>query len=177
MIIRTTAGVSTAATVVKNNWEVSSDKENVPSLWLKIYLPLLLSRRKRNFGRGTNKKWTPERQSQHYFDNRSNLCDQLESACLLVLVVSDSLWPHGLYIAHQAPLSMGFSRKEYWSGQPCPPSGHLPNRGIEPLSLLSPGLTGGFFTTSTTWEAQPVGEEWINSVWGRPRAVWMLPMG
>ena len=34
--------------------------------------------------------------------------------------------------AHQAPLSMGFSRREYWSGLPCPPSGDLPNSGIEP---------------------------------------------
>ena len=35
-------------------------------------------------------------------------------------------------VAHQAPLSMGFSRQEYWSGLPCPPSGDLPNPGIEP---------------------------------------------
>ena len=36
----------------------------------------------------------------------------------------------------QAPLSMGFSRQEYWSGLPCPPPGELPNPGIEPKSLL-----------------------------------------
>ena len=35
-------------------------------------------------------------------------------------------------IAHQAPVSMGFSRQEYWSGLPCPPPGNLPNPGIEP---------------------------------------------
>ena len=35
-------------------------------------------------------------------------------------------------VAHQAPLSMGFSRQEYWSGLPCPPPGDLPNPGIEP---------------------------------------------
>ena len=35
-------------------------------------------------------------------------------------------------IACQAPLSMGFSRQEYWSGLSCPPSGNLPNSGIEP---------------------------------------------
>ena len=35
---------------------------------------------------------------------------------------------------HQAPLSMGFSRQEYWSGLPCPPPGDLPNPGIEPMS-------------------------------------------
>ena len=36
--------------------------------------------------------------------------------------------------AHQAPLSMGFSRQEYWSGLPCPPPGDLPKPGIEPRS-------------------------------------------
>ena len=56
-------------------------------------------------------------------------------------------------IAHQAPLSMGFSKQEYWSRLPCPPPGDLPNPGIEPASLMSPALAGGFFTTSTTWEA------------------------
>ena len=65
--------------------------------------------------------------------------------------MSDSLWPCDLYIAHQAPLSMGFSKQKYWSGLPCPPPGHLPNPGVEPASLMSPVLPGGFFTTSTTW--------------------------
>ena len=37
-------------------------------------------------------------------------------------------------VAHQAPLSMGFSRQEYWSGLPCPAPGDLPNPGIEPRS-------------------------------------------
>ena len=53
-------------------------------------------------------------------------------------------------VAHQAPLSMGFSRQEYWSGLPCPPPGDLPDPGIEPMSLTSPALAGRFFTTSTT---------------------------
>ena len=54
---------------------------------------------------------------------------------------------------HQAPLFMGFSTQEYWSGLPCPSPGELPNPGIEPTSLTSPALAGGFFTTSATWEA------------------------
>ena len=54
---------------------------------------------------------------------------------------------------HQAPLSMGFPRQEYWSGMPCSPPGDLPNPGTEPASLMSPVLAGGFFTTSITWEA------------------------
>jgi len=52
-------------------------------------------------------------------------------------------------VACQAPLSMGFSRKEYWSGLPCLPPGDLPYLGIEPISLTS---AGRFFTTSTTWK-------------------------
>ena len=47
---------------------------------------------------------------------------------------------------------MGFSRQEYWSGLPCPPPGDLPNPGMEPASLMSPALAGGFFITSATWE-------------------------
>ena len=58
------------------------------------------------------------------------------------------------YIAHQVPLSMEFSRQEYWSGLPCPSPGDLPDPGIELASLASPPLAGGFFTTSATWEAR-----------------------
>ena len=56
--------------------------------------------------------------------------------------------------AHQAPLSMGFSRQEHWSGCPCPPPGDLPDPGIEPASPGSPAWAGRFFTTSAPWEAQ-----------------------
>ena len=56
-------------------------------------------------------------------------------------------------VAHQAPLSMGFSRQEYWDGLPCPPPGDLPETGIEPVSLKSPALARGFFVASATWEA------------------------
>ena len=64
--------------------------------------------------------------------------------------MSDSaiLWT----IAHQAPLSMGFSRQEFWSGLLCPLPGDLPDPGIEPASSAAPALTGGFFITRTTWE-------------------------
>ena len=63
-------------------------------------------------------------------------------------VVSESLWPHGLTVAHQAPLSMGFSRQEHWSGLPFPTPGDLPNPEIQAVSLIIPALAGGFFTAS-----------------------------
>ena len=62
-------------------------------------------------------------------------------------------------IARQAPLSMGFSRQEYRTGSPYPPPGDRPNPGIKPVSLMSPALAGGFFTTSATWEAQENGTD------------------
>ena len=59
-------------------------------------------------------------------------------------------------VARQAPLAMGVSRQEYWSGLPCPLPGDLPNPGIKPTSLTSSALTGRFFTTSATWEAPDI---------------------
>ena len=59
---------------------------------------------------------------------------------------NETLWT----VAHQAPLCMGFSRQEYWSGLPCPPPGDLPNPGIQLVFLMSPAMAGRFFTTSTT---------------------------
>ena len=56
-------------------------------------------------------------------------------------------------VACQAPLSMGFSRQEYWNRLPFPYPGDLSDPGIESMSLTSPALAGGFFTTNTTWEA------------------------
>ena len=56
-------------------------------------------------------------------------------------------------VALQAPLSMRFSRQEYWSGLPFPPPGDLLTPGIEPVSLKPPALAVGFFTTSATLEA------------------------
>ena len=55
-------------------------------------------------------------------------------------------------VAHQVPLSVGFSRQEYWSRLPFPSPGDLPNPGIKPTSLSSPALAGWFFATNTNWE-------------------------
>ena len=52
-------------------------------------------------------------------------------------------------VAHQASLSVGFFRQEYWSGLLFPTPGDLPNPGIEYSSLTTPTLAGGFFTSSS----------------------------
>ena len=61
----------------------------------------------------------------------------------------DTLWT----VARQAPLPVGFSRQEHYSRLPCPLLGGLPDPGMEPESLASLAMAGGFLTTSTTWEA------------------------
>ena len=71
--------------------------------------------------------------------------------CFLIFVVvwylsSVQLFAIPWTITHQAPLSMEFSRQEYWSGMPCPSPGDLPDPGIELMSPMSPALAGGFFT-------------------------------
>ena len=78
---------------------------------------------------------------------------------------SATLWT----VAHQAPLSMGFSRQEDRNGLPCPPP------GIGPTFLMYPALAGSFFTPSSTWEAPHIYiwnlEKWYcwNCVQGRDR--------
>ena len=70
-------------------------------------------------------------------------------SCFSHIWLFATLWT----VAHQAPLSKGFSRQAYCNGLPCPPPEDLPDPGMEPKSLTSPALAGGFFTTNTTWEA------------------------
>ena len=52
---------------------------------------------------------------------------------------------NAITISCQAPLSMGFSRQEYWSGLPFPSAGDLPNPGMRPESPVSPALQAGSF--------------------------------
>ena len=78
---------------------------------------------------------------------------RLPCACMLSPFSRVQLFVTLWTAAHQAPLSMGFSRQECWSGLPCPPPGDLPDPGTEPESLMSPALAGRFFTTSASWEA------------------------
>ena len=84
------------------------------------------------------------------FKRRIEIQTYVDTACCMLIRFSHgrlfaTLWT----VSHQAPLSVGFCRQEYWSGLPCPPPGDLPNPGIEPMSLMSPALAVGFFTTST----------------------------
>ena len=59
-------------------------------------------------------------------------------------------------VARQVPLSTGFSRQEYWSGLPFLPPGDLPDPEIEPVSLVSPALAEGFFTTEPPGKPRPL---------------------
>ena len=61
-------------------------------------------------------------------------------------------------VACQAPLSMEFSRQEYWNGLPFPPPGDLPNPRIEPQSLAFLALGGKFFTTATPGKSSVCGK-------------------
>ena len=88
---------------------------------------------------------------------------RLEGVCVCVCVcvraracALSCVWLRNpMDLACQAPLSMGFSKWEYWSGLPFPSPGDLSNTGINPVSLASPVLEGDFFffTSSATWEA------------------------
>ena len=73
----------------------------------------------------------------------------LEPLCQVASVMRDSLWPYELWPARL--LCPG----GILNGLPFPPPGDPRNPGIEPISLMSLTLAGGFFTTSTTWEGPP----------------------
>ena len=74
----------------------------------------------------------------------------------LKMILVSATSPRGCSVAQscltlcswQAPPAMGFSRQEYWSGLPFPTAGNLPKAGTGPVSLVSPALTGGSFTTA-----------------------------
>ena len=64
--------------------------------------------------------------------------------CVCVCSIAESCWTLCDSVGHQAPLSVGFSRQEYWSGLPFPTPRDLPNTGMEPASPAVPGI---FFTS------------------------------
>ena len=61
-------------------------------------------------------------------------------------------------VAHQFHLSMGFSRQEYWNGLLCPPSGDMPDPGIEPMSPMAPALQSDSLPLSHPGSQGLVGE-------------------
>ena len=92
-------------------------------------------------------------QKIHYFLQKVyQSCTSKVNLCLPSHISSVQLFATLWTVAFQVPLSMGFSSQEYWIGLPFPPQGNLPNLEIEPTTLMSLALAGGFFTTSVTWE-------------------------
>ena len=73
-------------------------------------------------------------------------CKHFEKRDTLIPVARPLLSCVWHFVAHQDPLSMKFSRKDYWNGLPLPIPGDLPNSEIKPLFLASPALAGRFFT-------------------------------
>ena len=96
--------------------------------------------------------------------NLSELHSKMPTYIVNHSVVSDSATPWAT--ALQAPLSMEFSRQEYWSGLPFPTPGILPDPGIERTSLVSPALAGRLFTVASP--GKPPTVKWDNkiSLWG-----------
>ena len=84
------------------------------------------------------------------------VCLSESHICLLSLVSCVRFFATPWTVAHQAPLSMGFSREEHCSALPLPSLRDLPDPRTEPASLGSPALADRFFTTSATWEAHAV---------------------
>ena len=79
---------------------------------------------------------------------------KLQCACVLSCFSCVRLFATLWTETRQAPFFHGFSRQEYWSAWPCPPPEDLIDPAIEPESLVSPALAGGFFTTTAAWEAR-----------------------
>ena len=94
----------------------------------------------------TNNRPVMEKRGKKFFrtlcKNQGFLSNTPTYACVLSHFSHVWLFATLLTVARQVPLSMGFSRQEYWSGLPCPPAGDLPDPGIELVSLLSPALAG-----------------------------------
>ena len=74
----------------------------------------------------------------------ASVCVRLLQSCLTLC--------NSMNCSLSGPLSMGFSRQEYWSGLPFPSPGDRPHPGIKPASLMSPAWAGTFFSTSATRE-------------------------
>ena len=90
--------------------------------------------------------WVDRKQGSHFICSHSDHVPISMHACTQPpghVQLFATLWT----IAHRVPLSMVFSKQEYWSGLPFPIPEYLPNPGIQPVSPLSLALAGAFFTT------------------------------
>ena len=92
----------------------------------------------------------------------------LKKRCMLLLLLLSHFSRVWLFAtprtaAHQAPLSLGFSRQEYWNGLPCPPPGDLPHLGIKPKS---PALQADSLPLSH-WRSPPL---WYQAQKASPEA-------
>ena len=83
---------------------------------------------------GSNQGFLHGRQILYHLSQQGSSIYYVEKSKWSLSVVSNSLRPHGMYVACQAPPSMGFSRQEYCSGLPFPSPGDLPHPGIKPRS-------------------------------------------
>ena len=118
------------------DWRVDKNRANENSTQFSTNFPFI--DKKENTW--MNSSWHAAFQyPMHLFKRYSIWC-----ACVLSGISSGRLFETPWTEAHQAPLSMGFSRQEYWSWWLCPPPGDLHNPGKE---SVSPALTGKFFTT------------------------------
>ena len=96
-----------------------------------------------------------------YFYKRTYYCfSEIKEAvlCMLGRFSSFRLFASLWTVACQAPLSMRFSRQEYWSGLPCPPPGDLPTPGIKPVSPVLQADTGTFRPLLTQPPGKPIKE-------------------
>ena len=98
---------------------------------------------------GVAKSWMWQRDGTHMLSplllSQSSIWTSLVAVVLVAQSCSALCTPWT--VACRAPLSMGFSRQEHWSGFPCPSAEDHADPGIKPTSLVSPALVGRFFTT------------------------------
>ena len=97
----------------------------------------------------------------HTHTHTRHPCVHLRECLICLACVLSHVWlfANPWTVAHQAPLFMEFSRQEYCSELPFPPPGDIPDSGVKPQVLISPALTGGFFTifiTRATWGASEI---------------------
>ena len=104
---------------------------------------------KKKVGSGKNESsFSIKRKGKKRYRNWESQSERVQSLSCVQLFATP--WT----VAPQAPLSVEFSRQESWNGLPFPSPEDLPDPGIEPRSLASPVLAGGFFTASTTWKTR-----------------------